>query len=71
MSDISKCKGEGCNKKKSCYRFLAPASDYQAYFMDSPIKEDGTCNQYWEVKHLTNFSKGERKKDEDKEKDRE
>lgn len=27
--------------------------------MESPIKEDGTCNQYWEVK-------GEQKKDEQK-----
>jgi hypothetical protein len=62
MSDISKCKGEGCNKKRSCYRFLAPASEYQAYFMDSPIKEDGTCNQYWEVK-------AEQKKDEEQKKE--
>lgn len=27
--------------------------------MESPVKEDGTCSQYWEVK-------GEQKKDEDK-----
>jgi hypothetical protein len=61
MSDITKCKGEGCNKKRSCYRFLAPASEYQSYFMESPVKEDGTCSQYWEVK-------GERKKDEEQNK---
>ena len=63
MSDISKCKGEGCNKKRSCYRFLAPVSEYQSYFMDSPIKEDGTCNQYWEVK-------AEQKKDEEQKENR-
>jgi hypothetical protein len=63
MSDITKCRAEGCKKKRSCYRFLAPASEYQSYFMHPPVKEDGTCNQYWEVK-------AEQKRDEDKQKDR-
>jgi len=27
MADITKCKGEGCPIKESCYRFTAEASE--------------------------------------------
>ena len=47
MSDITKCKGEGCSMKETCHRFTDPAEEYQSYFSESPIKEDGKCSMYW------------------------
>ena len=48
MPDIAKCKGEQCPKKQMCYRHTAKASDYQSYFMTPPMKEDDTCDYYWD-----------------------
>jgi hypothetical protein len=46
MADIAKCNGTDCPYKESCYRFTAPADEYQTYFADPPIK-DGKCDYYW------------------------
>lgn len=46
MADITKCEGKDCPVKESCYRFTAKTSDYQYYFIESPIK-DGKCDMYW------------------------
>jgi hypothetical protein len=46
MSDITKCHGIGCPIKEKCYRFTAKADEYQAYFLESPIK-DGKCDMFW------------------------
>lgn len=48
MPDISMCSGEGCPQKNKCHRHTAKASDYQSYFMTSPIKDDQTCDYYWD-----------------------
>lgn len=32
--------------KDTCHRFTDPASEYQSYFTESPIK-DGKCDMYW------------------------
>ena len=32
--------------KDTCHRFTDPASEYQSYFIESPIK-DGRCDMYW------------------------
>jgi len=49
--DITKCSGANCPVKEKCYRFTAPASQYQSYFMIPPIKttEEGKldCEHYW------------------------
>jgi hypothetical protein len=45
MPDITKCKGEGCEAKFTCYRFTAKPSMRQSYFMESPIR-DGGCEYY-------------------------
>ena len=51
MADITKCEGKGCSKREFCYRFTAMASKHrQSYFADSPIKKDGTCDEYWEMR---------------------
>jgi len=45
--DITKCSGENCPMKESCYRFTAEAGQMQSYFIEPPIK-DGKCEYYWE-----------------------
>jgi hypothetical protein len=46
MADISKCTGEGCSLKETCYRFTAPSGMLQSFFINPPIK-DGECDYYW------------------------
>jgi hypothetical protein len=48
MTDITKCKGDGCHVKGTCYRFTATAGWHQSYFMNPPIK-DGECEMYWDT----------------------
>jgi len=59
MPDIAMCTGDECQKKQMCYRYTAKASDYQSYFMTPPVKEDGTCEYFW------NNEKYNNKKEED------
>ncbi len=47
MTDISKCEGEGCDKREACYRFLAPTGDLQAFINPDPEE----CEYYWEIKN--------------------
>ena len=49
MPDISMCNGTNCPLKEECYRHKATPSDWQPYFMESPIKEDGTCDYFMEI----------------------
>ena len=51
MPDISMCSGQTCPQKDTCFRYLAKPSEWrQSYFLGIPLKEDGTCEHYWEVK---------------------
>jgi hypothetical protein len=50
MADITKCSGEGCHMKETCYRYTAPSSEYQSYFMGTPLNDDKTCDEHWEIK---------------------
>lgn len=49
--DITKCSGQNCPVKEKCYRFTAPASQYQSYFVIPPIKTTKErkldCEHYW------------------------
>ena len=56
MPDITKCKGEGCVAKFTCYRFTAKPSMRQPYFMESPIK-DGGCEYYLNHNGLIKWEK--------------
>ena len=48
MADITKCHGDMCSKKDQCYRYTAVSNEYrQSYFMNTPIKDDGTCEHFW------------------------
>ena len=46
MTDITKCTGEGCALKETCYRFTATTGMYQSFFVGVPIK-NGQCEYYW------------------------
>lgn len=46
MADITMCRGTDCPHKELCYRYTAPVSDSQSYFLNVPIK-DGKCDFYW------------------------
>lgn len=51
MPDITMCLGEGCPQKDKCYRFTATPSEWrQSYFLGLPMKEDETCEHYWDNK---------------------
>jgi hypothetical protein len=47
MADITKCTGEGCELKETCYRFTAPTWSYQFFFVTVPFS-DGECDYYLE-----------------------
>jgi len=47
--DISMCNGTNCPLKEECYRHKAIPLDWQAFFIESPIKEDGNCDYFMEI----------------------
>ena len=47
MTDITKCTGDGCPQRSTCYRYTSPSSDYQSTFLQPPIDEHGKCEMYW------------------------
>jgi hypothetical protein len=46
MADIEKCPGEGCKKKKDCWRHTAPNSHHQAWGQTPDNPEE--CDKYWD-----------------------
>jgi hypothetical protein len=48
MTDITKCTGEGCELKETCYRYTAPMGMYQSMFVEVPSK-DGKCEYQWNI----------------------
>ena len=61
MVDIAKCNRKDCNKRLSCFRYLADSDDYGQYFLvvDDVDLSDG-CSMYWKVsnrKELAYYNK--------------
>lgn len=46
MADISKCNGEGCDKRNDCYRFRAISETLQ-FFMQTP--KEKPCPEFWPI----------------------
>lgn len=48
MADIAKCRGEGegrtCELRDSCWRFVAPEHERQAWFVYAPFLDDEKYN---------------------------
>lgn len=57
MPDITMCPGtvgdRECPQKDKCYRHTAFPSYHQSYFMELPMKEDKTCENYWDNRPYT------------------
>ena len=52
MTEISKCKGDGCPVRGTCYRFTAPGDlRYQAFLRPDAITDRG-CAHYWPTKEV-------------------
>jgi len=54
MVDITMCKADECPLRENCFRYLAKAADYQAYFILKPeeidkVKQTEKCNEFWPV----------------------
>lgn len=45
MPDITKCPGEGCDIRETCYRFTSKASQWQSY--SQSVFQNGKCEDYW------------------------
>jgi hypothetical protein len=55
VTDISKCHGEGCHKKETCYRYTAPADKHWQSYIAPVRNEDGSCDEYyWKVNEASN-----------------
>lgn len=50
MPDITMCKGTDCPLKKHCYRHMAKPSQLQSWFVTPPVKDDGTCDRFWDLR---------------------
>ena len=58
MADITKCKGFFCPKKDACYRYTAPKSERQSWFMKVPYTYEGSkfiCYEFYERKAKDSF----------------
>jgi len=49
MVDISKCQNGNCPSHKECWRYLAPASEYQYYAAFDPDEKD-KCEYFIDAK---------------------
>lgn len=47
MPDITMCKGKGCKKRESCYRYVAKPDRFQSYSAFEFLIVNGKCDWYW------------------------
>jgi hypothetical protein len=48
MPDIAMCRGENCDRRKKCYRYMAvPFRFWQSYF--SPKKRGKDCDNFYPI----------------------
>ncbi len=50
MPDISLCLNSDCSRATYCYRYCTRPSTRQSYI--NPLKEDGSCDYFIEVKKI-------------------
>ena len=47
MPDISMCNNKDCKSRKTCYRYMAPPSEFmQSYLVIKGVMDK--CKHYWE-----------------------
>ena len=49
MSDISKCTGEYCLLKETCWRYLVPPHDFRQAWVSPQYSDSNECPNYWKV----------------------
>jgi hypothetical protein len=55
MADITKCTGDECPLKETCYRYTAKESRYQSFFANVPYDNaKKECEEYLKIKHDSN-----------------
>ncbi len=50
MTDISKCGGQGCSKRDTCYRYVVQGSEGQSWGAFDESDDLTNCKYYWENK---------------------
>ena len=59
MPDIAMCNGDDCPRKTEYRHRAVPTPQRQAYFSPSPVRDDGTCDEFLELRRgdvLTDMS---------------
>jgi hypothetical protein len=60
VADITKCYGQDCPIKETCYRFTAPVNEHLqgwANFDSIYLESDGAeCNNYYPIKPISTIS---------------
>ena len=51
MLDITKCDGNNCSKRATCYRFTSKPERLQSYSAFYETIENDKCKYYWEYKN--------------------
>lgn len=46
MADITMCRDDRCPHRQDCYRYLAPASENQAWFAEL-VRDGDDCRYFW------------------------
>jgi hypothetical protein len=58
MADIAMCKQQDCEKKDTCYRYIAtPNKHYQSYLWFDPRNRKDSeeyCPVYWDIEERNN-----------------
>lgn len=50
MADITKCTGNYCELRETCYRYKAKDNELrQSYFVSLPNTTSYDCDMYWEI----------------------
>jgi hypothetical protein len=52
MVDIAKCSRKDCEKRGTCFRYLADSEDYyQSYIVIGAVDVEDGCNMYWQCRN--------------------
>lgn len=50
MADITKCTGDYCELRETCFRYKVKDNAYrQSYFITPPNTTSYDCSKYWEI----------------------
>lgn len=50
MVDIAMCRRRDCNRRLTCFRYLADSEEFYQTYIQPECKDD-KCEKYWQVKN--------------------